>query len=71
MPQSFRVAAEWDAEAHVWWASSPDVPGFVTEAPTLEELTDRAMLLIPELVKLERGATVEVCAHTTRTLQAA
>ena len=32
------VRAEWDEEAHVWVATSDDVPGLATEGDTLERL---------------------------------
>ena len=34
---SFKVCAFWDEEAQVWTASSEDVPGFVTEASSLDD----------------------------------
>jgi predicted RNase H-like HicB family nuclease len=47
----FHVAADWDAEAGVWVATSEDVPGLATEAPTVEALTERLRILIPELLE--------------------
>jgi hypothetical protein len=32
------VRTTWDPDAGVWTAGSPDLPGLVTEAATLEEL---------------------------------
>ena len=46
------VHAQWDDEANVWVASSDDVPGLVTEAPTTEELITRLKVMIPELMAL-------------------
>jgi predicted RNase H-like HicB family nuclease len=34
--RAYVVTAIWDDEAKVWVAESDDVPGLVTEAPTLE-----------------------------------
>ncbi len=34
------VHAMWDDEAHVWVATSEDVPGLFTEADTMEKLVD-------------------------------
>lgn len=48
----YHVAAEWDAEAQVWVATSEDVPGLVAEAGTLEALLDDLRALIPELLEL-------------------
>lgn len=43
------VHADWDAEAQVWVATSQDVPGLVTEAPTMELLNQKLEILAPEL----------------------
>jgi hypothetical protein len=37
-----------DGEA-VWWAESPDVPGFSAAAPTLVELRERSIAALSEL----------------------
>jgi predicted RNase H-like HicB family nuclease len=47
----YRVQAIWDAEAAVWVATSDDVPGLVTEAPTIEALADKLRTMIPELLE--------------------
>jgi len=47
----YTVVAVWDEEAEVWVATSDDVPGLVTEAPTEEALVDKLMVLIPELLE--------------------
>lgn len=46
------VHAQWDETANVWVASSDDVPGLVTEAPTTEELIQKLKFMIPELMSL-------------------
>jgi predicted RNase H-like HicB family nuclease len=46
----FQVEAFWDREAQVWVAESDDVPGLVTEADTIEELTEKLKQIIPELM---------------------
>jgi predicted RNase H-like HicB family nuclease len=45
------VRATWDAEASVWVAESDDVPGLITEAPTIEDLIVKLKVLIPELLE--------------------
>lgn len=45
-----KVRAMWDDEAAVWVAESDDVAGLVAEAATLEALSDKLMILIPELL---------------------
>ncbi|MCF8038224.1 MAG: DUF1902 domain-containing protein [Desulfohalobiaceae bacterium] len=47
----FFIRAEWDEEAHVWVASSDDVPGLVTEESDLEALIDKLKYMIPELLE--------------------
>lgn len=42
--------ASYDAEAHVWYTVSCDVPGLITEGETLERLRDRAAAVLPELL---------------------
>jgi predicted RNase H-like HicB family nuclease len=49
------IHAQWDDEARVWYATSDDVPGLVTEAPSIEALVERLRAIIPELMELNRG----------------
>ena len=46
----YKIDAFWDQEAQVWVAQSEDVPGLVTEASTIEVLTDKLKQMIPELL---------------------
>lgn len=46
-----RVVALWDAEAGVWVAESPDVPGLITEAQDLEALLAKLRVMVPELAE--------------------
>ena len=46
------ISAIWDDEAQVWVVTSENVPGLVTEADTLEALTQKLEALIPELLEL-------------------
>lgn len=41
------VSAFWDDEANVWVAESDDVPSLVTEAESIEKLTQKLQVLIP------------------------
>jgi len=45
------IRAEWDDEAHVWVATSDDVPGLATEAETVENLIQKLKVMIPELLE--------------------
>ena len=47
----YRVHADWDPEAKVWVATSDDVPGLATEAPTVEALAEKLRIMIPELLE--------------------
>ena len=50
MAQNFLVTAQWDDEAGVWVATSDDIVGLATEAPTLDELFRRVVAVAPELL---------------------
>ena len=50
MQKIYFVRAEWDDEAKVWVATSDDVPGLVTEAETMEILSSKLEIMIPELL---------------------
>ena len=45
------VRAEWDEEAHVWVATSDDVPGLATEKASMEGLIAKLKIIIPELLE--------------------
>jgi predicted RNase H-like HicB family nuclease len=45
------VSVVWDKEAEVWVAESDDVPGLVTEAATMEELSRKLDVMIPEMLE--------------------
>jgi len=51
LSNDIRVEALWDEEAHVWVASSNDVPGLITEADSMERLMQKLKILIPELLQ--------------------
>ncbi|MFN4266398.1 MAG: DUF1902 domain-containing protein [Aquabacterium sp.] len=50
MPKILFIRAEWDSDAQVWVATSDDVPGLATEAETLEALSAKLELMVPELL---------------------
>ncbi|MDX8390705.1 MAG: DUF1902 domain-containing protein [Mariprofundaceae bacterium] len=52
MRVNISVQASWDEEAEVWVATSKDVEGLVTEAPTEEALVKKLQVMIPELLEL-------------------
>ena len=51
---TFKVQAFWDKDAEVWVATSENVPGLVTEASTIEVLTQKLREMIPELIILNK-----------------
>lgn len=53
--KTYSVNCLWDPEARVWYVAESDVPGLVTEAPTLEEMEAKLMRMIPELLELNEG----------------
>jgi len=65
MPNSknIEVTAFWDDEANVWVAESPDVPGLVTEAETMELLLGKLRILVPELLELSGIGHTTTCIH--------
>jgi predicted RNase H-like HicB family nuclease len=51
MTTVYHIQADWDPEAGVWVATSDDVPGLVTESATIEALTEKLRIMIPELLE--------------------
>ena len=49
MTKAFTVTAVWDPDAEVFTTES-DIPGFVVEAGTFEELVDLVRTLAPEVI---------------------
>lgn len=73
MSETKHIRASYDADAHVWWADSDDVPGLVSEAPTLEGLMDRVEAVAGELMAANGVASGPVCLefHAARMVQMA
>jgi hypothetical protein len=55
MEKMLVIQAQWDDQAKVWVATSDDVPGLATEAPTLELMTEKLQVMVPELLELNGG----------------
>jgi hypothetical protein len=55
LAETIEVRAQWDPEAGIWWAESADLPGLVSEAPTLDALVERVSAVIPDLLALAEG----------------
>ncbi len=75
----YSVDAFWDAEATVWVATSDEVLGLATEAPTIEQLTQKLRFLIPELIQLNQllpsdyqgSIDFELISHRQESIQVA
>jgi predicted RNase H-like HicB family nuclease len=52
------IRADWDAEAGVWIATSPDISGLVAEGDDLDALRARAMVMASELLELNHAEIV-------------
>jgi predicted RNase H-like HicB family nuclease len=77
--KTYKISAFWDAEAEVWVATSEDVPGLVTEASTIEVLTEKLRVMIPELLVLNNivpadylgSISFELISHRQELIQVA
>lgn len=75
----YKVNAFWDEQAQVWVAESESVLGLATEAETLEALTQKLRILVPELLQLNgmiedpsvREIEIEIISHRQETVQIA
>ena len=47
----YQIQADWDPEAEVWVATSEYVPGLVTEAESIKDLTRKLRIMIPEMLE--------------------
>jgi predicted RNase H-like HicB family nuclease len=56
---TYHIQADWDSAAGVWVATSDDVPGLATEAETLELLTEKLRVVVPELLEANHLLTAE------------
>jgi len=57
------VRADWDEEAHVWVATSDDVPGLATEGDTLEGLVEKLKLLFQNFL-MPMGLNKNMKSHS-------
>jgi predicted RNase H-like HicB family nuclease len=69
------VHADWDPEAEVWVATTPDIRGLVTEAESIEVLRAKLPGMILDLLE-EDGVSdlpvsVEIVARSSDRLQSA
>ena len=69
MTDTRHVQATYDPEAGVWWAESEDLPGLVSEAPTLDALIERVMAVAGELLAANGTAPAGVSLQFNVTRQ--
>ena len=62
------VRATWDDEADVWVAESPDIPGLVIEAPTLDALVAKLPGLIEDLLEGDDNDGFEISIEVVASL---
>ena len=61
----YNIQAFWDKETQVWVATSEDVIGLATEADSLETLTQKLRVMIPELLFLNEQISSNFTGHIT------
>lgn len=49
----------WDDEAKVWHTSETPIQGVLAEAPTLDELSEKLSVIIPEVLEIRNENTGE------------
>ncbi|MBD2532154.1 DUF1902 domain-containing protein [Nostoc flagelliforme FACHB-838] len=62
---TFKVEAFWDSDAEFWVATSDDVSGLVTEASTIEVLTQKLREIIPELIVINKIVPLDYVGSIT------
>lgn len=69
------IHADWDPEAEVWVATTPDIRGLVTEAETVEALRAKLPGMILDLLEetdtSDLPASIEIIARASDRLVAA
>lgn len=56
----------WDEEAEVWYTSKTPIQGAMAEAPTLEELSEKLSVIIPEVLAVDREAEARSASASSR-----
>ena len=57
MARPIVIRADWDPEAEVWVAESPDLPALVTEAESIEALRAKLKVILPDIIDFDAGGT--------------
>jgi len=69
MPDTRHIHATYDPEGRVWWAESDDLPGLMSEAPTLDELIECVVAVARELLTANGATADEVSLEFIATRQ--
>ncbi|MBQ6504289.1 MAG: DUF1902 domain-containing protein [Flexilinea sp.] len=59
------IKLTWDDDAHVWIATSDEVPGLVLESDSFDELIERVRYAVPELLELNGLPTSAILDYHT------
>jgi predicted RNase H-like HicB family nuclease len=62
---AYDVSLEWDNEAYVWVATSPDVPGLALESGSLDALMERVKFALADLLDL-KNTNIAINFHAER-----
>ncbi|KQT78333.1 DUF1902 domain-containing protein [Methylobacterium sp. Leaf466] len=54
------IRCAWDSDAGVWFVQETDIPGLMTEAPTLDALRRKLPIMIRDLDAFASGTEVEL-----------
>lgn len=54
------IRCAWDNEAGVWFVQESDIPGLVTEAPTLEALRRKLPIMMQDLLDVTTTTEIEL-----------
>lgn len=47
----YDVHVEWDSEEKVWYVAESNVPGLMTEAPSLDAMVAKLEVMVPEMLE--------------------
>ena len=62
----YTVSINWDDDAGIWYATSPDIAGFAFESGSYDALVERLKLAIPERLQLNNQPPADELRLVTR-----